>query len=37
MWRYFMKFNSPRQLKDWLSNKEVEEGIPPNTLLNYYM
>ena len=32
-----MKFNSPKQLKDWLKNKELSEGIPSNTLLNYYM
>lgn len=32
-----MKFNSPKQLKDWLRNKELLEGIPSNTLLNYYM
>ncbi len=32
-----MKFNSPKQLKDWLRNKELSEGIPSNTLLNYYM
>jgi len=32
-----MKFNSPRQLKDWLRNKENSEGIPANTLINYYM
>lgn len=32
-----MKFNSPKQLKDWLRNKELSQGIPPNTLLNYYM
>lgn len=32
-----MIFNSPRQLKDWLKNKEIIEGIPSNTLLNYYM
>lgn len=32
-----MKFNSPNQLKDWLRNKEISEGIPANTLLNYYM
>lgn len=23
-----MKFNSPKQLKDWLRNKELSEGIP---------
>lgn len=32
-----MKFTSPKQLKDWLKNKELSEGIPSNTLLNYYM
>ena len=32
-----MKFNSPKQLKDWLRNKELSDGIPSNTLLNYYM
>lgn len=32
-----MKFNSPKQLKDWLRNKELSEGIYSNTLLNYYM
>lgn len=32
-----MKFNSPKQLKDWLKNKALSEGIPSNTLLNYYM
>ena len=32
-----MIFNSPRQLKDWIKNKEITEGIPSNTLLNYYM
>ncbi len=32
-----MKFNSPKQLKDWLRNKELSGGIPSNTLLNYYM
>lgn len=32
-----MKFTSPKQLKDWLKNKEISEGIPSNTLLNYYM
>lgn len=32
-----MKFNSPKQLKDWLMNKELSDGIPSNTLLNYYM
>lgn len=32
-----MKFNSPKQLKDWISNEEIKEKIPPNTLLNYYM
>lgn len=37
MWRYSMKFNSPKQLKDWLRNRELSEGIPSNTLLSYYM
>ena len=32
-----MKFTSPKQLKDWLKNKELSEGILSNTLLNYYM
>ena len=32
-----MKINSPKQLKDWLRNKELSDGIPSNTLLNYYM
>lgn len=32
-----MKFNTPKQLKDWIKNKETSEGIPSNTLLNYYM
>ena len=32
-----MSFNSPRQLKDWLRNKEKKDGIPANTLINYYM
>ena len=32
-----MKFNSTKQLKDWLKNKELSERIPSNTLLNYYM
>lgn len=32
-----MRFSSPKQLKDWLKNKELSEGIPSNTLLNYYM
>jgi hypothetical protein len=30
-----MKFNSPKQLKDWLRNKELSDGVPSNTLLNY--
>ena len=32
-----MIINSPRQLKDWLRNKEKKDGIPANTLINYYM
>jgi hypothetical protein len=32
-----MSVNSPRQLKDWLRNKEKKDGIPANTLINYYM
>lgn len=30
-------FNSVRQLKDTLRNKENELNIPSNTLINYYM
>ena len=32
-----MSINSPKQLKDWLRNKEKKDGIPANTLINYYM
>ena len=31
-----MIFNNPRQLKDWLKNKEITEGITSNILLNRY-
>lgn len=29
-----MSINSPKQLKDWLRNKEKKDGIPANTLLS---
>lgn len=32
-----MSINSPKQLKDWLRNKEKKDCIPANTLINYYM
>lgn len=32
-----MIFKSVRQLKDTIRNKESTLGLPPNTLLNYYM
>lgn len=32
-----MSINSPKQLKDWLRNKEKKDGLPANTLINYYM
>lgn len=32
-----MSINSPKQLKDWLRNKEKKDGIPANTLIHYFM
>ncbi|HOO25436.1 MAG TPA: nucleotidyl transferase AbiEii/AbiGii toxin family protein [Clostridiales bacterium] len=32
-----MKFSNSKQFKDWIKNKEKAEGIPANTLPNYYM
>lgn len=32
-----MSINSPKQLKDWLRNKEKKDGIPANTWIHYFM
>jgi len=32
-----MRFNSPRQLKDWINNRAKRDGIVANTLLQSFM